>query len=495
MIESLFAWLNGLLGEGTFSLGDGYAILGDYYFRFPEKLPQLTPLSFAFILFVFLVFCLARPFKGKLRPFVLLAADLFFLYSFSTYHLGSLLFLALLGWLLALLNQLLKNKWALLGSILVPVVILGTFKFAPLFGQSILMPLGLSFVTFKIISAMVDAYKGEIDVRNPLVYFNYALFFPAVTAGPIHRYAYFKDVLTKDQPFDYSEAKNGGFQMMLGMFEKIVFCDFIASVVTRASAAGMTGGNTLLAIILYSFQIYLDFDAYSNISIGCAKLLGFSFPKNFNTPYLAATIKEFWRRWHISLGSFFRDYVYIPLGGSRKGKVRQYLAILAVFLLSGIWHGSTMNFVWWGLGHGILQIIEELILSPFRKMKLKKPFALVFRIFGILINFLFVTILWQLFKYSDMGQLAGVWQALRTPQKLDFELMGLTANEVKWLFFILITVIVTDILRDKWDMVKAYSRLFFPLRWLGYAVLIQVFLVFGVFGGSVSASDFIYQWF
>ena len=488
-------WINSILGESFLILGDGYAIIGDFYFKYPTSIPQLSPLSFAFIAFVFLVFCLVRPFKGKLRPFILLAADLFFLYTFSTYHLIFLAILSVGGWILALVNQKLQNKVFLWVSVLIPVLVLGIYKFPQLIHQNLLMPLGLSFVSFKIISSIVDAYKGEIDVTNPLTYLNYALFFPAVTAGPIHRYGPFKDILTNDQEFDYKDARNGGLQMMLGIFEKLVFCDFVATVVNRASAEGMLGGNIFLAIVLYSFQIYLDFDAYSNISIGCARLLGFKFDKNFNSPYLSSTIKEFWRRWHISLGAFFRDYVYIPLGGNRRGKLRQYLAILIVFILSGVWHGSTLNFLLWGLGHGLLQIIEELILSPFKKVKLYKPVQIMVKIFGICINFVFVTVLWQLFKYSDMSQLANVWHSLMTPSALDFEAMGLTHNEVIWLAIVIATTVILDILRDRWDMVEVYGKVFMPLRWVGYMVLIFIFLIFAVYGGTFEASDFIYQWF
>ena len=488
-------WIRSFFTEGFITFGDGFAIIGDYYFRYPEALPQLTPLSIWFIAFVFIVFCLVRPFKGKLRPFVLLAADLFFLFSFSLYHMLFLLGLSAVAWILCLLIYKYRNRILLYVSVLIPVGILCFYKYPMLNGGSLIMPLGLSFVSFKIISSLIDTYKGKADTRNPLTYLNYALFFPAVTAGPIHRYAPFREVLENDQSFDYRDAKNGGFQMMLGIFEKMVFCDFIASVVTRALGEGMTGWNSVLAIVLYSSQIYLDFDAYSNISIGCARLLGFKFEKNFNSPYLSSSIKEFWRRWHISLGAFFRDYVYIPLGGSRKGRLRQYLAILTVFLLSGIWHGSTWNFVLWGFGHAVLQIIEEPFISRLKKRRLNKGLSAVLKVFGIAFNFILVTILWQLFRYSDLNALSTVLNNVLTGAPLDMEAIGLTHNEVIWLICVLTVTVIFDILRDRWDMLEKYASMFLPLRWIGYIVLMFIFLIFGVYGGSFAASDFIYQWF
>ena len=488
-------WINSIFGQGFLFTGDGYLVIGNFYFEYPTQLPQLTPLSFYFIFFVFIVFCLVRPFKGRLRPYFLLLASLFFLYTFSLYHLVFLCILAVVGWLLAYINQIKKNKIILFISVFIIVGVLSFYKFSQLTSLSLLMPLGLSFVSFKIISSIVDAYKGKIDVKNPLVYLNYALFFPTIIAGPIHRYEGFAKTITTKQEFDYRDAKNGGFQMMLGIFEKLVFCDFVASVVNRTLSSGLGGQNALLAIVLYSFQIYLDFDAYSNISIGCARLLGFSFPKNFNSPYLSVSIKDFWRNWHISLGAFFREYVYIPLGGNRKGKVRQYLGIIIVFLLSGLWHGVTLNFVLWGLGHALLFVIEESIFSLFKNIKINKVLGFVLRVIGIAINFVLVTALWQLFRYSDLSQISEVIKSLSINSALDFETIGLTHNEVIWLICVIVITIIFDILRKHLDMLAVYAKIFIPFRWVGYLVLIAIFLVFGVFGGSFEASDFIYQWF
>ena len=469
-------------------------IIGDYFFQIPKELPKLEMLSFYYLIFIFGIFLLSRVFKARLRPFVLLAANLAFLYSFSLYHLLLLCELALAGYLCSLLLIYKKKKPFLFLSVIVILAVLCFFKFQGYFHISITIPLGLSYVTFKLISYYADVYSGKTQgTRNPVYFLDYVLFFPVITAGPINRFDPFYKTLKKPQSFDYRSAKNGGFQLMLGIFEKKVFCDYLSDVSSRALASGLGGMNTLLAVVLYSFIIYLDFDSISNMAIGSAKLLGFELPKNFNSPYLSASIREFWTKWNISLSTWFRDYVYIPLGGNRKGKFRQYLFIIIVFVLSGIWHGSTINFVLWGFLHGLLRIIEDLVFRPFSGIggtgkKIIRPF-------GIALNFFLVTFLWLFFRYQTIGEVLTILKSILTFKPLSLAEIGMTINERYWLVVILFCVFVTDYLRSRFDMTETYAKLPFPLRWLGYALLIVVFLIFGVYGGSHAASDFIYQFF
>lgn len=242
---------------------------------------------------------------------------------------------------------------------------------------------------------------------------------------------------------------------------------------------------------MYAWQIYLDFDAYSHIAIGSGRILGFSLPKNFATPYIATSLKEFWRRWHISLGSFFKDYVYIPLGGSRFGKTRMYFAVLVVFVLSGLWHGNTFNFFLWGFAHGLIMIGENIVAKYFNFFK-KYSFI---KIFLCLVNFLIVTLLWQLFKYSSLNDLAIMGQKIFTFEAINLKVAGISINEIIWLAIILFIIIVFDYLRNEKDMLLSYSKLPFIIRWLGYAFLILIFLIFGMYGKGADASDFIYRFF
>ncbi len=473
--------------------------IGDFYYEFPTSLPQLGNTTFYYVVFVLAAFVLARPFGSLLRPLVLLAANVLFLYSFSVYNLIFVAVAAVYSYIYGFILEKWKKKILLFIGILPVIGLLVYMKYAGFFhlADSVVMPLGLSFYSFKIISYLADVYKEKIHAeKNPLFYFDYVLFFPCITAGPIHRAKEFFEELRSHKPFDYVDAKNGGAQLMLGIFEKLVFCDFIASVVNRVFSSTILGGqNILFGIALYSFNIYLDFDSYSNIATGTARVLGIHLPKNFNSPYVACNLKEFWSRWHISLSSWLRDYIYIPLGGNRKGKIRQYFNVLIVFVISGLWHGSTLNFLLWGVLHGVIRVLEDLIEAPFKGKKIPLAVKLPMRLIGILINFVIVSFLWLIFRYETMGEVLRVIDLIRSGGTLDFELIGLTHNEVLWLFVVLGTTVILDILRSMTDMVELLSRQFILFRWAFYALLIVLFLIFGVYGGSFDASDFIYQSF
>ncbi len=473
--------------------------IGDFYYEFPTSLPQLGNTTYFYILFVLAAFVLARPFGSLLRPFVLLAANVLFLYSFSVYNLIFVAAAAFYSYLYGFILGKWKKKVLLFLGILPPAGLLIFMKYAGFFHitDSLVMPLGLSFYTFKIISYLVDVYREKIPAeKNPILYFDYVLFFPCITAGPINRAKEFFEEMRSHKPFDYRDAKNGGVQMMLGIFEKLVFCDFIASVVNRISSSTILGGqNILFGIFLYSFNIYLDFDSYSNIAIGTARVLGIHLPKNFNSPYVAWNLKEFWNRWHISLSTWLRDYIYIPLGGNRKGKFRQYLNVLIVFIISGLWHGSTLNFLLWGVFHGVIRVVEDLLELPFKGKKIPVWIKYPARLVGIAVNFVIVSFLWLIFRYETMGEVMRVIDLIRVGGTLDFELIGLTHNEVLWLFAVLAVTVVLDILRSLTDMVDLLSRQFILFRWAFYAIVIVLFLIFGVYGGSFDASDFIYQSF
>ncbi len=321
------------------------------------------------------------------------------------------------------------------------------------------------------------------------------MFFPCITAGPINRADYFIRELKSKHDFDYKDIASGFFLLACGLFEKVVFCDYIGSIVSKClDNAELFGMNVLLGIILYSFQIYLDFDSYSNIAIGVARMLGFKLDRNFHTPYISTSIKDFWNRWHISLSSWLRDYIYFPLGGSKKGNLRKYLNILIVFLVSSLWHGITLNYLIWGMGHGIIRIIEDLISIPFRNIKLSNVSKFLVSIPLIIINFVIVTTLWIFFKYNFNDALI-IIQRVFTGGTLNFELIGLTHNEIVWLFIVLSIVIITDVFRYFFNLSDFMGKRVFILRYATYVVLILTFLVFGMYGGSFDANDFIYRWF
>lgn len=465
--------------------------IGNYYYEPIASLPVLTVTSVYFVMFCFVVFCLSRPFKSILRPLILLIANFIFVYSFGLNNLLWLLGFSVVGYLLSLVNDKHKNKYIVVISSLIYGVVLLGYKLINLTDNSIVIPLGLSFYSFKIISYLCDIYSGKIKAEKNIIYYlDYVMFFPCITAGPINRAdAFLKEIRSKHE-FDYQDIAAGFFLVACGIFEKLVFCDFIGSVVTKSLNVELSGLNTLLGVVLYSFQIYLDFDSISNIAIGTARMLGFKLERNFHVPYLATSIKDFWNRWHISLSSWLRDYIYFPLGGGRKGDLRKYLNVLIVFFVSSLWHGITLNFLIWGMGHGVIRIIEDLISKLFKN---KKPNFFV-SLLLIFINFTIVTTLWIFFKY-DFGEAIATIQRIFVKSPLNFETIGLTHNEVIWLCIILFVVIITDILRYFFDLGDFFGKHIFIIRFVLYVAMILLFLVFGMYGGSFDANDFIYRWF
>ncbi|KAA6340723.1 Peptidoglycan O-acetyltransferase [termite gut metagenome] len=261
-----------------------------------------------------------------------------------------------------------KQKWISASNIVLNLLILGTFKYFNFFTDSfaalfqsfgykmdtvtldILLPVGISFYTFQALSYTIDVYQHKIKpTRDPVAFFAFISFFPQLVAGPIERATNLLPQFQRKRAFDYAKAVDGMRQMLWGFFKKMVVADNCATVVNDIwrGYQGESGGQLLLVAVLFTFQIYGDFSGYSDIAIGCARLLGIEIKRNFNFPYFSRDIAEFWRRWHISLTTWFRDYIYIPLGGSRVGKWKSFRNTMVIFLVSGFWHGANWTFIVW----------------------------------------------------------------------------------------------------------------------------------------------------
>ena len=264
------------------------------------------------------------------------------------------------------------------------------------------LPVGVSFYTFQILSYTVDVYRGEAEVqKNPVDLACYVTMFPQFIAGPIVRYTDVADQL-KRRTYTREKLEQGAARFLIGLGKKILLANLLGEVC--AAWRGTQDGSVLfswLYAVSYTLHIYFDFSGYSDMAIGLGKLLGFTFPENFNYPYIAASVTDFWRRWHMSLSSWFRDYVYIPLGGNRRGRERQLRNILIVWLLTGFWHGAAWNFLCWGLYFGCLLILEKLVLLKF----LEKHW-----IFGHVYLLLAVVFGFVLF---DASGLSGAWMCIR----------------------------------------------------------------------------------
>ncbi len=234
---------------------------------------------------------------------------------------------------------------------------------------SIILPVGISFYTFQALSYSIDVYKGKIEATRDIVaFFAFVSFFPQLVAGPIERATNLLPQFQKPRTFDYDKAVDGCRQMLWGFFKKIVIADNCAVYVNQVfeNYQDQSGSTLLLAAIFFTFQIYGDFSGYSDIAIGCARLFGINLMRNFNFPYFSRDIAEFWRRWHISLTTWFRDYIYIPLGGSRTTKAKVIRNTFIIFLVSGFWHGANWTFIAWGAYHALL-FLPLILLGKNRK--------------------------------------------------------------------------------------------------------------------------------
>ncbi len=457
----------------------------------------MSILSLSYLLFSAEAAVLTWLFPNKTRRNTVFLINCFFLFLIRA-NLRDVIYVVCLTVWVYLFGRILdekKNTNEMLAiAVLVPVIGLAICKYAGYFGSKIVMPLGISFYTFKGLSYLFDVSKKKIPSRDFIAVFDYMIFFPVFMAGPINRAGAFFEELEKPWVFDYKDQKNGFIQAMLGVVEKMVIADQLSAMVKVFLNPELTGWYTLFGVILYAFHLYADFDAYSNVALGVARMMGFHLNRNFHSPYLSASIAEFWRRWHISLSSWLKDYVYIPLGGNRKGTIRKILNILIVFLVSGFWHGSTMMFLVWGLGHAILHIVEGCLSPLFKEQK----WMVWLKPVWILINFAFVAVLWVFFRSSSMAEAMGILHRMTmisSAPALSYETAGITMNELAWTYILILLIIITDLLRYHWDMIEFLSRRFIVTRWVFYAAVIVLTIIFGVYGPGYHPEDFIYVTF
>lgn len=310
--------------------------------------------------------------------------------------------------------------------------ILGVFRssvrFEPL---DIILPVGISFYSFQALSYVLDVYRGTIRAERHFGYYAlYVSFFPQLVAGPIERADRLLPQLKANRNLSRSDLDTGLRFLISGYFRKIVIADFCAIFVNNAYSLELPDGSAVfIGTFLFAFQIYCDFAGYSEIARGSARLLGIDLMQNFDRPYLARGIRDFWRRWHISLSRWFTDYVYIPMGGSRKGPVRQIIAIMTVFILSGLWHGADLSFLVWGLFHGLLMVTELLLARRFSLPK-KKPAAII----AVVLNFCAVCFSWIFFRASDLSHAFLLIRRLFSPWDLTAGLssVGFGLTELLW---------------------------------------------------------------
>jgi D-alanyl-lipoteichoic acid acyltransferase DltB (MBOAT superfamily) len=442
--------------------------------------------SFEYIIFYavfFLVFFALASLKAQVA--LICVASLYFYGSWSAAHVLLLLLVCTIAFS-AQHSSL--QRLAPAFQVAAVLLVLFVFKYFNFFAQSaqqlglivatstLVLPVGISFYVFQAVSYVIDEKRQHIPRVSFAETLAYIAFFPQLVAGPIVRAHVFLPQLQKKRVFNRYMFYTGMLLFAMGMFKKVVIADNVGLFVDNVyeTPGATTAGNHVLAFYLYAIQIYYDFCGYSEMAIGIARTLGFKFPRNFARPYLAASITEFWRRWHISLSSWLRDYLYIPLGGNRRGRLRTYLNLAVVMLLGGLWHGAAWTFVVWGGIHGALLAAERLV--KFR------PATGVARFAAILITFHLVAVSWVFFRSPDFESAGLFFQGMLATDSLTVITSKFVA--IKCLFLMALFAAIEK-------MSKVRTFLFLRSK----KVLLAGIFVYGVLFflfGSFSESPFIY---
>ena len=488
--------------------------------------------SYSFLVFFPVVVVIYFLLPKKVSYLWLLAASYYFYMGWNAKYALLLLLSTTITYLSGVLVQWLKDNrpnhisaknWVVAGSFASNLAILFFFKYFNFTVESVnailnhtnlptvntsldvLLPVGISFYTFQALGYTVDVYRGEIEAERN--FFRYALFvsfFPQLVAGPIERSKNLLNQLRHPKTFNYRRMCDGLLLMIWGYFLKLVIADRISIFVDNVYAnVGIYDGKyLLLASVLFAFQIYCDFAGYSTIAIGAAEVMGFELMENFNSPYLSQSVEEFWRRWHISLSSWFKDYLYIPLGGNRKGKIRKYINIMIVFLVSGLWHGANWSYVVWGGLNGIYQVIGAIFAhlrkNMSRKLHLEKS-RLPLKLLYVLVTFVLVDFTWIFFRADTMQHafdVIGSIFRMNDPLLLangtlyDF---GLSKPNFVVLVVALVILLMADICKYQGIKVRrVILNLNIVIRWTIIITGILSVLIFGIWGSGYSATNFIY---
>lgn len=469
--------------------------------------------SIHFLIFFPTVIILYFSIKHKYRWIVLLASSYYFYMSWKPEYVILIMISTLVDYFAALFmsktDRINKRKLFLILSLCSNLGLLFSFKyfnfvsgsvadflkifsiqFTPL-ELSVLLPIGISFYTFQSLGYTIDVYKGKIKPEKHLgIFALYVSFFPQLVAGPIERAKNLLPQFFEKHNFEYERAANGLKLMLWGFFKKIVIADNLAIVVNQVynNVGEYEGTPLILATVLFAFQIYCDFSGYSDIAIGSAEIMGFRLMNNFKRPYFSKSILEFWRRWHISLSTWFRDYLYIPLGGNRVPKLRLYSNLFIVFILSGLWHGANWTFVIWGLLHGfymIFSIISENKREKFvRKIGLKR-LPKIHSIIQIAITFALVNLGWIFFRANSLSDAAYIITHLFSGFTLNIEEMNIGIGLIGMIMVIssILFLVCIHLLQVHTKIRQFISKKPIWQRWLIYFTIIFVILLFGISEG------------
>lgn len=371
----------------------------------------------------------------------------------------------------------------------------------------LLLPVGLSFFVFQSSSYLLDIYFGKLKPeRNLIMHSLFVCFFPTITLGPIQRAACLLPQILKKRKLGFEQFQKALLLFLWGAFLKMVIADRIAvfTNIVFENYQEYEGLILIIAALCYSIQIYGDFAGYSSMAIAVAMLFGFHTPENFMRPYLATNIADFWRRWHISLTSWFRDYLYIPLGGNRKGQIRKYLNVLIIFLVSGLWHGAAWNYVIWGGIHAFYQILGALTLkrrvSFCKRINLNRD-TMSYRLWQRVAVFVMATFAWIFFRVNTLHDCIGFIKemfSIWNPWVLfDGTLCNIGLSALEWCIAIcsMVILIIASVCGEKKDIKEEFVKQNFLFRFMTYLFLFFAIIILGIYGPGYSSNAFIYAGF
>lgn len=481
---------------------------------------QFNTIGFLLFFLMFLIIYYLTP--GKDKKWQILLGSLFFYSFFSMKQLVILILIGAASWLgEKMVERYCRKSFLILVTaiLLMPLV---SMKYLGLFEAS-LLPMGISFFTLQAIGGVIDRYQKKGASSGLGDHLTYLAFFPTVISGPILRKGSFLEELNRPKVFCYEEVRRGFYRIAIGFLEKFFLADRIGKLVNYvySNPGEVSGAQILVAALLFGWQLYFDFAGYSHMALGVAKCFGISIMENFERPYFSVSIKEFWSRWHRSLSTWLRDYVYIPLGGSRKGKGRQYCNLLITFAVSGIWHGVGMNYLFWGFLHGVYQILEDfrkILWGNLQKVRIEKQEKKkdcgkdsqnVWRNrLGVnlcsawkkLIVFLAVDFAWIFFRASDVktaffmiGKILTDFRSSTLVSDWWFE-YGMGKLEYIVLFMVTLLILGFDLWEEKkgsiWIVVEKQGA---ALRWLIYMAVLFLMVMTYLIGLGSNASTFLYQ--
>lgn len=466
--------------------------------------------SWQFGIFLPIVFAVYWSIPQRFRCFVILVSSYWFYMSWNIKYVTLILFTTIISFTSAILIERTDNqrtkKFILTSAVIACLGVLFTFKYVNFFSENLvyilnlftihlhpitlklLLPVGISFYTFQTLGYVIDVYRGDTKAeKNFGIYAAFISFFPQLVAGPIERTNNLMPQIKAHHEFNYEQAVYGMKLMTWGFFKKLCIADVLAVYSDRVfnDVYSFKGFALILAAFFFTIQIYCDFSGYSDIARGCSKLFGIELMQNFRSPYFSSSIKEFWSRWHISLSTWFRDYVYIPLGGNRVSRFRHNVNLMITFIVSGLWHGANWTFVIWGSLHGFAQVIENAFMNHNETHGIKRAFRVV-------CVFVFCMFAWVFFRANNINEALYVFMNMFSGTintawfRNGFKYVYMNMRNLMHVSFCLIVLFIWDYLSLKRDIISRITSCRVPALRFAFCIgLISLVILFRTISNAV----------